>query len=225
MMNFVHFKGNTKFLIQNGMIGINTNLQVSRLAVSDLSQTVFLVSSWGIQGTKRYLVGLFWIFLCPHTSSTYHCCKKVHIKTNTMDYKNWLKPFEVWMNSFGNLRHKALQWNNWTTIFSNSDNIDFSKKLSRCLTCVCLSRVKAETLKICCWILTWYVMQGMQTDFIAFKLSQQNSYSVSYLLGTVTGLWLDSNCNCVTVDNCRQSGDYTAIHWQLSHRGSAGSFQ
>ena len=38
--------------------------------------------------------------------------------------------------------------------------------------------------------------------------TQQNNYSISHLLGTVTAQWLDSD-NEVTVDNCRQHGDYT----------------
>ena len=42
------------------------------------------------------------------------------------------------------------------------------------------------------------------------KYVQQNSYVfVSHLLGTVTTLWLDGDC-VVTVDNCRQSGDWAA---------------
>ena len=40
--------------------------------------------------------------------------------------------------------------------------------------------------------------------------TQQNSYSISHLLGTVTTLWLDSDC-VVTIDNCRRHGEYTAI--------------
>ena len=40
--------------------------------------------------------------------------------------------------------------------------------------------------------------------------TQQISYSISHLLGTVTILWLDSDC-IVTVDSCRQHGDYNAI--------------
>ena len=38
--------------------------------------------------------------------------------------------------------------------------------------------------------------------------TQQNSYSISHLLGTVTTQWLDSD-GIVTVDNCRQHSDYT----------------
>ena len=40
--------------------------------------------------------------------------------------------------------------------------------------------------------------------------TQQNSYSISNLLDTVTTMWLDSD-SVVTVDNCRQSGDCAAI--------------
>ena len=40
--------------------------------------------------------------------------------------------------------------------------------------------------------------------------TQQISYSISHLLGTVTTLWLDSD-RVVPVDDCRQSGDYTAV--------------
>ena len=40
--------------------------------------------------------------------------------------------------------------------------------------------------------------------------TQQISYSISHQLGTVTTLWLDSDWT-ETFDNCRQSGDYTAI--------------
>ena len=42
------------------------------------------------------------------------------------------------------------------------------------------------------------------------SVTQQKSYSISHLLSTVTTLWPDSDC-VVTVDNCWQSGDYTAI--------------
>ena len=41
--------------------------------------------------------------------------------------------------------------------------------------------------------------------------TQQNSYSISHLLGTVTTLWSDSDC-VVTVDNCRQSSDYNTAN-------------
>ena len=39
--------------------------------------------------------------------------------------------------------------------------------------------------------------------------TQQSSFSISHLLGTVTTLWLDRDC-AVTVDNCRHSGDWAA---------------
>ena len=39
--------------------------------------------------------------------------------------------------------------------------------------------------------------------------TQQNSYSISLLLGTVTILWLDSDC-VASVDDCQQSGDWAA---------------
>ena len=42
------------------------------------------------------------------------------------------------------------------------------------------------------------------------KDTQQNSYSISHLLGTVTTLWLEGDC-VVTADNCRQSSEHTAI--------------
>ena len=38
-------------------------------------------------------------------------------------------------------------------------------------------------------------------------LTQQNSYSISHLLGTVTTQWLDSD-GVVSVVNCRQHGDH-----------------
>ena len=37
-----------------------------------------------------------------------------------------------------------------------------------------------------------------------------NSYSISHPLGTVTSLWLDSDC-VVTVENCRQNGDWSIV--------------
>ena len=42
-----------------------------------------------------------------------------------------------------------------------------------------------------------------------FFTTQQNSHSISHLLGSVTTLWLDSDY-VVTVNNCRQSGDLAA---------------
>ena len=58
------------------------------------------------------------------------------------------------------------------------------------------------------------------------ELTQQNSYSISYLLGPVTTQWLDSD-GVVTTVNCQQqrdyTGDYTAIG-SSSHR-TAGSCQ
>ena len=46
--------------------------------------------------------------------------------------------------------------------------------------------------------------------------SQQNSYSISHLLGTaVTTLWLDSD-SVVTIVNCRQLVEYTAAQVNLS---------
>ena len=43
-----------------------------------------------------------------------------------------------------------------------------------------------------------------------YYTSQQNSYSISYLLGTVTTQWLDSD-SVVPVDNCRQHGDFVYL--------------
>ena len=40
--------------------------------------------------------------------------------------------------------------------------------------------------------------------------TQQNSYSISHLIGTITTLWLDSDC-VMTTGNCRQHGDLAAI--------------
>ena len=54
----------------------------------------------------------------------------------------------------------------------------------------------------------------------ANAITQQNSYSNSHLLGTVTAQWLDSD-GVVTVDNCRQQGDYTVD--QLCSYHAAGS--
>ena len=46
-------------------------------------------------------------------------------------------------------------------------------------------------------------------DFNSSRLcTQQNSFSISHLLGTVITLWLDSD-GVVTVDNCWQHRDYT----------------
>ena len=39
--------------------------------------------------------------------------------------------------------------------------------------------------------------------------TQQNSYSISHLLATVTTKWLDGD-GVVTVDNCRQHSDWAA---------------
>ena len=54
---------------------------------------------------------------------------------------------------------------------------------------------------------------GMQRSFTSGTLqlwrTQQNSYSISHLLGTVTTQWLDSD-SVVTVDNCQQHGDWAA---------------
>ena len=50
--------------------------------------------------------------------------------------------------------------------------------------------------------------------------TQQHSYSISNLLGTMTTQWLVSD-GVVTVGNCRQHGDYT-VDQLCSHR-AAGS--
>ena len=41
-------------------------------------------------------------------------------------------------------------------------------------------------------------------------ITQENSYSISHLLATVTTQWLEGD-GVVTVHNCQQHGDYTAI--------------
>ena len=51
-------------------------------------------------------------------------------------------------------------------------------------------------------------------------ITQQNSYSVSRLLGTMNAQWLDSD-GVVTVDNCRHHGDFTVD--QLCSHHAAGS--
>ena len=53
--------------------------------------------------------------------------------------------------------------------------------------------------------------------------TQQNSYSISHLLGTVTTQWLNSNC-VVTIVNCGQHSDYR-VYWLCSLRAAAGSCQ
>ena len=52
----------------------------------------------------------------------------------------------------------------------------------------------------------------MQRVMVDLHKTQQNSYYVSNLQGTVTTLWLDSD-SVVTVANCRhwQHSDYTTI--------------
>ena len=57
-------------------------------------------------------------------------------------------------------------------------------------------------------------------DIFAGNITQQNSYSISHLLATATTQWLDSD-SVVTVDNCRQHGDYTVD--QLCSNHAAGS--
>ena len=61
------------------------------------------------------------------------------------------------------------------------------------------------------------VFQWYKPNF-ALNVTQQNSYSISHLLGTVTTQWLDSN-GVVTVVNCRQHGDYTVDQQQSIHHG------
>ena len=60
-------------------------------------------------------------------------------------------------------------------------------------------------------------------DWFSFTLvqyTQQNSYSISHLLGTVTTQWLDGD-SVVKVVNCRQHCDYTVdqlcSHCAASH--------
>ena len=57
-----------------------------------------------------------------------------------------------------------------------------------------------DNIKVAWWRLS--------NTFIVIFTTQQNSYSISHLLGTVTTLWLDSD-GVVTVDNCQQHGDYS----------------
>ena len=45
--------------------------------------------------------------------------------------------------------------------------------------------------------------------YTCISITQQNSYSISHLLDTVTARWLNSDC-VVTVDNYRQHGDWAA---------------
>ena len=47
------------------------------------------------------------------------------------------------------------------------------------------------------------------------KYTQQNSSSISHILGTLTMPWLNSD-DVVTVDNCLQHGDYT-VEQQYCH--------
>ena len=58
------------------------------------------------------------------------------------------------------------------------------------------------------WMVTFVRYHGKTRWKWAY--TQQNSYSISHLLGTVTTKWLDSD-SVVTVVNCWQHGDYTAI--------------
>ena len=74
--------------------------------------------------------------------------------------------------------------------------IQVSKYLTK--TNVSLSLSKFST---CVAFLSWFENRVLAT--------QQNSYSISHLLDTVTTHWLDSDC-AVTAVNCRQHGDYTA---------------
>ena len=65
-----------------------------------------------------------------------------------------------------------------------------------------------------------YEDQNCQALKINKTCTQQNSFSIRHLLGTVTSLWLDSG-GIVTDDNCLQHGDYT-VDQLCSHR-AAGS--
>ena len=51
-------------------------------------------------------------------------------------------------------------------------------------------------------------------------ITQQNYYSISHLLGTVTTQWLDRD-DVVIVDNCQQHSEYTVD--QLCSHCAAGS--
>ena len=53
---------------------------------------------------------------------------------------------------------------------------------------------------------------------LKFLVTQQNSFSISHLLGTVTSLWLDSNCWQLPAER------WLHCHWHFSHC-SAGSCQ
>ena len=54
-------------------------------------------------------------------------------------------------------------------------------------------------------------------------VTQQNSFSISHLLGTVTTHWLDSD-GVVTVVNCQQHGGYTVDNL-CSHRATSSCQQ
>ena len=62
-----------------------------------------------------------------------------------------------------------------------------------------------------CWKILVWVKQISSKYWYALN-TQQNSYSISHLLDTVTTQWLDVDSDgVVTVHNCRQHGVYTAI--------------
>ena len=46
-------------------------------------------------------------------------------------------------------------------------------------------------------------------NILSIPITQQNSYSISHQLGTVTTRWLDSD-SVVTVGNCQEHGDSAA---------------
>ena len=52
-------------------------------------------------------------------------------------------------------------------------------------------------------------LQECKLQLTSCQVSQENSYSISHLLGTVTASWLDSDGK-VTIDNCRQHGDWAS---------------
>ena len=84
-------------------------------------------------------------------------------------------------------------------------HIGFSMKIhsNKYLSKLTIGLVVHETASVCNW-----------------EITQQNSYSIRYLLGTVTTKWPHSD-GVVTVDNYWQHGDYTVN--QLCSHHAAGS--
>ena len=133
---------------------------------------------------------------------------------NSISLQSWIKFNSLQSTAQSKAVGSSIYWQNAACcLVIPSSNVAYAQ----------LRKYRHQSSKRQASMIVPYDMQRNSCIFCIFKSrrTQQNSYFISHLLGTVTTKWLDSD-GVVTVDKCRLHSDYTVDQLYNSHP-AAGS--